>query len=179
MVVGPVLTAALALVALPGLVGSRTSDAVEPVPVGAFQPLSVPASEARSPLAIAGLDAGYVSAGSVHAGTTFVEPDRQPPRRTPTRATVDQPESDYTSARKPPKDTLRGQATFYDHGTTAMRLPYGTTVIICGDGGCITRVVRDYGPTRKDRIVDLYREDFFKICGCPSWSGVTKVTVHV
>jgi hypothetical protein len=25
----------------------------------------------------------------------------------------------------------------------------------------------------------LYRPDFFKICGCPSWSGVTKVTVHV
>ena len=29
------------------------------------------------------------------------------------------------------------------------------------------------------RIVDLYKPDFFDICGCPSWSGTTKVTVYV
>ena len=60
-----------------------------------------------------------------------------------------------------------------------MRLPAGTVVIICGGGGCIERVVSDYGPTAQDRVVDLYRPDFFEICGCPSWSGVTDVTVHV
>jgi hypothetical protein len=27
--------------------------------------------------------------------------------------------------------------------------------------------------------VDLYRPDFFDICGCPSWSGVVDVTVYV
>jgi len=61
-----------------------------------------------------------------------------------------------------------------------MRLPRGTTVIICGAGGCIERVVDDYGPIAgTNRIVDLYRPDFFRVCGCPSWSGVTNVTVSV
>ncbi len=83
------------------------------------------------------------------------------------------------SSRKPPKYTLRGEATFYDDGTTAMRLPRGTIVIICGGGGCIERVVNDYGPQKPSRIVDLYRPDFFDICGCPSWSGVVDVTVYV
>ena len=48
--------------------------------------------------------------------------------------------------RKPPRYTLTGFATFYDNGTTAMRLPRGTLVVICGGGGCIERVVNDYGP---------------------------------
>jgi 3D (Asp-Asp-Asp) domain-containing protein len=78
-----------------------------------------------------------------------------------------------------PKKTLSGGATFYDNGTTAMRLPRGTVVKICGKGGCITRVVNDYGPQKKSRVVDLYRPDFFRICGCPSWSGTTQVTVYV
>jgi hypothetical protein len=30
-----------------------------------------------------------------------------------------------------------------------------------------------------ERIIDLDRPDFFKICGCPSWSGVINVTVYV
>ena len=38
-----------------------------------------------------------------------------------------------------------------------MRLPRGTIVIMCGDGGCVERVVNDYGPVKKSRIVDLYR----------------------
>ena len=92
---------------------------------------------------------------------------------------MDQPESAAASARKPPRYSITGEATFYDHGTTAMRLPRGTVVVICGDGGCVERVVTDYGPQAPERIVDLYRPDFFAICGCPSWSGVTKVTVHV
>ena len=75
MVVGPVLTAALALVALPGLVGSRTSDAVEPVPVGAFQPLSVPASEA--------LLAGCSTSELLHPSAHDITP-RQAPRVTTT-----------------------------------------------------------------------------------------------
>ena len=49
-----------------------------------------------------------------------------------------------------------------------MRLPRGTVVKICGNGGCIVRVVNDYGPQKKSRVVDLYRPDFFAICGCPS-----------
>jgi hypothetical protein len=83
------------------------------------------------------------------------------------------------SARKPARYSLKGQATFYNNGTTAMRLPRGTVVIICGGGGCIERTVTDYGPQDPARVVDLYKPDFFRICGCPSWSGVTNVTVHV
>ena len=61
-----------------------------------------------------------------------------------------------------------------------MRLPRGTVVVICGDGGCIERVVNDYGPQKQDRIVDLYRPDFFAICGCARGSpATTKVTVYV
>jgi hypothetical protein len=63
-----------------------------------------------------------------------------------------------------------------------MRLPRGTTVIICGGGGCIERVINDYGPVydpSKGRIVDLYRPDFFDICGCPWFAGTTWVTVSV
>lgn len=173
------LTAALALVALPGLAGSRAPSAGDPVPVGAFQPLSVPAFESGSAIPVAGLDGGYLSAGYVHDASVFVEPGEVPETGPTKRLTRDQPEPGFGSARKPPLYTLSGQATFYHHGTTAMRLPRGTTVIICGDGGCIERVVTDYGPTKPERIVDLYVDDFFEICGCPSWSGVTEVTVLV
>lgn len=173
------LTAALALVALPGLAGSRAPSAVGSVPASAFQPLSVPASDTWSRLSIAGMDGGYVSAGAVHEFSSFVEPGEAPEAGPDGRTAVNQPDPDADSSRKPAKYTLTGQATFYDHGTTAMRLPRGTTVIICGEGGCIERVVDDYGPQKPSRIVDLYRPDFFEICGCPSWSGVVDVTVYV
>ena len=50
---------------------------------------------------------------------------------------------------------------------------------ICGNGGCVERVVNDYGPIRTSRIVDLYRADFFDVCGCAWWSGTTPVAVSV
>jgi hypothetical protein len=174
-----VISTALALVALPGLAGSRVPSAIEPVPAGAFQSYSVPAREARSPITIAGLDPADRSVGVVDADTTIFEPGEESGGGPTDRVSVDQPESAAASARKPARYTLTGDATFYDHGTTAMRLPRGTVVLICGGGGCIERIVTDYGPQAPGRIVDLYRPDFFRICGCPSWSGVTKVTVHV
>jgi hypothetical protein len=179
LVVGSVLTAALALAALPGLAGSRAPSATEPVPAVAFQPLSVPASGTSSALSIAGLDDGYLSAGFVDARASFIEPGAAPDSGPTGRARVNQPQPGSQSSRKPPKYTLRGEATFYDNGTTAMRLPRGTVIIVCGRGGCIERVVNDYGPQLPSRIIDLYRPDFFAICGCPSWSGVVDVTVHV
>jgi len=109
-------------------------------------------------------------------------------RRSTGRSTADQPKTSASSIRKgalsasvhgSPRYTLTGGATFYDNGTTAMRLPRGTVVKICGNGGCIVRVVNDYGPQKKSRVVDLYRPDFFAICGCGSWSGTTQVTVYV
>jgi hypothetical protein len=182
-----VLTAALALVALPGLAGSRAPSPIEPVPAGAFQQLTIPADDSRSTASIGSLDVAFVSAGAIGADTAIAEPD---PGNAPIigRPSVAQPKTTASSVRKgalsaplpgPPKYTLTGGATFYDNGTTAMRLPRGTIVKICGNGGCIVRVVNDYGPQKKSRVVDLYRPDFFAICGCGSWSGTTQVTVYV
>ena len=176
---GSVLTAALALAALPGLAGSRVPSARESVPAVAFQPLSVPASDTSSTLSTAGLDGGFLSAGFVHEATPFIEPGAAPDTGPTGRARVAQPEPGSRSSRKPPRYTLRGEATFYDNGTTAMRLPRGTIVVVCGEAGCVERTVNDYGPIKETRVVDLYRPDFFDICGCPSWSGVVDVTVHV
>ena len=179
LVVGSVLTAALALAALPGLSGSRTPSPHEPIPASAFQQLTIPADDPRSRASIGSLDAAHVSAGAIAPDATFIEPGTAPDAAASGRQTLDQPDPGSASVRKPPRYTLRGQATFYDNGTTAMRLPRGTLVVICGGGGCIERVVNDYGPQKPSRVVDLYRPDFFDICGCPWFAGTTDVTVYV
>jgi hypothetical protein len=174
-----VLTAALALVVPPGLAGSRAPTPVEPIPAGAFQQLQVSANEQRSPVPIGTLDLAHVSAGALSAEASIVEPGRADEAATKRRVSTDQPNANAASIRKPARYTLKGFATFYDNGTTAMRLPRGTRVVICGDGGCIERVVNDYGPQKKSRVVDLYRPDFFAICGCGWYAGTTTVTVYV
>ena len=180
MVVGCALTATLALVALPGLAGSRAPHPIEPLPVGALQPLRVTADQDRSASAIDGLDAAHLLGRRrrgrrvVHRAGQAAEDAR---RRIGPRS--NQPDGSSGSVRKPAKYTLTGTATFYDEGTTAMRLPRGTIVIICGKGGCVERVINDYGPQKESRIVDLDKDDFFDICGCASWSGTTTVTVYV
>ena len=60
-----------------------------------------------------------------------------------------------------------------------MRLPRGTVVIVAAAAAASQRVVNDYGPQSTSRIIDLDKQDFFAICGCPSWSGTTTVTVYV
>ena len=173
------LTAALALVVLPDLAGSRSSSSASIVDSAAFQPIPIPASAGEHPTSVGPLDPSLASAGRVTADTAFVEPGRAPDRVTG-RPAVQQPAPLGGSTLKPPRYKISGYATFYSHGTTAMRLPRGTTVIICGKGGCIERVISDYGPHDfNQRIVDLYTPDFFDICGCPSWSGTTWVTVSV
>ena len=117
--------------------------------------------------------------GSLAADASFIEPGEAPDTGPTARAAVNQPEARSAFARKPPRYSLTGIATFYDNGTTAMRLPRGTIVIVCGGGGCVERVVNDYGPIKPSRVVDLYRADFFDVCGCPWWSGTTTVTVSV
>lgn len=179
LVVGSVLIAALALVALPGLAGSRVPSSLEPLPASAFQPLSVLANQARSTLSIGPLDAAYDAASAVAIDASFIEPGAAPATGPTGRIKLNQPDLSAAFERKPPRYTLTGEATFYDAGTTAMRLPRGTIVVICGNAGCVERVVSDYGPIKTSRVVDLYRPDFFAICGCASWSGTTKVTVSV
>ena len=167
------------MVALPGIVGSRSPSSAGTVDPAAFQPLQIPANAVERPMAIGPLDPSVASAGRLIGPAVFVEPGVAPDHVVG-RPTVQQPSAHGGSAQKPPRYTLHGTATFYGNGTTAMRLPRGTTVIICGAGGCIERVVTDYGPAAgSDRIADLYTPDFFAICGCQSWSGTTKVTVSV
>ena len=178
------LTAALALVVLPVSAGSRVPTPFEPVPAGAFQQLDILATTAGS---AAASDATYLSEGALEPHTSIFEPAGAATAQA-ARPTTEQPNAGASSVRKgalsaslpgKAKYTLTGGATFYDNGTTAMRLPRGTIVKICGKGGCIVRVVNDYGPQKKTRVVDLYRPDFFAICGCPSWAGTTQVTVYV
>ena len=173
------LIAALALVALPGLAGSRVPNPLEPLPASAFQPLSVTANHARSAISIGSLDGAFDAAGSIATDASFIEPGAAPETGPSARFKLNQPDPNSAFVRKPPRYTLTGEATFYDNGTTAMRLPRGTIVVICGNGGCVERVVNDYGPIKTSRVVDLYRPDFFAICGCAWWSGTTRVTVSV
>ena len=181
MVAGAALTAALALVALPGIVGSVGPSLATAVDPSAFQLVQVPAF-ATADLAVATLDDALLSAGHLDSTTTMTEPGSAPRRIALGRPSVVLPASVSGSALKPPRYKLTGYATFYANGTTAMRLPRGTTVIVCGAGGCLERVITDYGPVydpTKNRIVDLYTPDFFAVCGCPSWSGTTWVTVSI
>ena len=167
------------MVALPGLAGSRVPHPIEPIPAGAFQPFTIIANDQRSAISIDPLDGAYVSDASVAPDTAIVEPPVAPDAGPTGRAALDQRDPSAGTIRKAARYTLTGGATFYDNGTTAMRLPRGTFVMICGKGGCIERVVNDYGPQKPSRVVDLYRPDFFRICGCPSYAGTTTVTVYV
>jgi hypothetical protein len=181
MVAGAALTAALALGSLPGIAGSAGPRPPSVVDLSAFQSVPVPAFAATD-LAVEPLDAAYRSVSAIDASSLLSEPGKEPKRVVPSRPNVDVPAAHSGSALKPPRYQMSGFATFYANGTTAMRLPRGTTVIICGGGGCIERVINDYGPAVNaglGRIVDLYTPDFFAICGCPSWSGTTQVTVSV
>jgi hypothetical protein len=181
LVAGAALTAALALGALPGLAGSVGPSPATALDPSAFQSVQVPASTTTE-LAVEPPDAAFRAAGPIDEATLLTEPGKEPKRIVPTRPSVAVPAAHSGSALKPPRYKLTGYATFYGNGTTAMRLPRGTTVIICGGGGCVERIVNDYGPSPSaglGRIVDLYTPDFFEICGCPWWSGTTRVTVSV
>lgn len=179
MVASATLTVALALVALSAIAGSRNPSAGSIVDPAAFQPIDVSARSGAQTVAVGPLDAAFDSAGQVGPDTVFWRPGEAAGDVTG-RPVVRQPAAVGGSAQKPPRYKVSGYASFYSEGTTAMRLPRGTTVIICGGGGCIERVINDYGPSAAGgRIADLYKADFFDICGCPGHSGTTFVTVSV
>lgn len=179
LVAGAALTAALALVALPGLAGSRTPSPDPPIQAAAFQPVIIDATGGGSSLTIDPLSDAQRSANALAPDAQLVDASSGAAVSV-VRPKSAQPVVVAAYAIKPPRYSLRGVATFYDNGTTAMRLPRGTIIRVCGPGGCIDRVVSDYGPVAgTNRIVDLYRPDFFAICGCPSWSGTMWVTVGI
>jgi len=189
LVAGAVLTTALALVAAPGIAGSRTPAPYEPVPAAAFQELQISAN-VRSTASTVGYDPAFDSAGRLNADASFVEPAAAGATTGATaggagpvvvvKRDTRQPDPAATPQYKPARYSIHGQATFYTAGYTAMRLPEGTVILVCGASGCLERVITDYGPIAGTRrVIDLYRPDFFAICGCASWAGVTEVTVRV
>ncbi len=181
VVAASALIAVVALVGLPDPVGSRSPARPDTLGAAAFTALvltATPLPEAPAPATATALDVAARSAGFLDSATALVEAASGPVPPTG-RASNAIPSQDYGRKWKTPRFTLTGQATFYDNGTTAMRLPRGTTIVICGNAGCIERIVNDYGPIKKIRVVDMYRPDFFKICGCGWWSGITLVTVWI
>jgi hypothetical protein len=171
------LIAAFALAGLPAPAGSTPPSTAQELAPAAFTTVTIPATAQAAKTQgrpdPARRSEGYVDARSVLAEPAEVHqvPDDRP--------RVDQPLPDAGQDWKAPAYSIAGYATFYDHGTTAMRLPRGTLVRICGEGGCIERTVTDYGPQKPSRVVDLYTPDFCEICGCPWFSGTTWVTVSV
>jgi hypothetical protein len=178
-VAGAVLTAALALGALPGLAGSHEPSPDRPIDAAAFRQVILATKTDRSMTTIAVLDAAQVSAGSLQTATPFADGAGSRPLF-PTRGRVSLPRVSAASSLKPPRYTISGTASYYSNGTTAMRLPRGTTIVVCGAGGCLERVINDYGPAAyTGRVIDMYKPDFFAVCGCGSWSGLTQVTIRV
>lgn len=171
------MSAAVALVAFPAAVGSRTPSRAPAVEEAAFQAVILDATSGASTLSVDPPDPAYRSAGGDAAQGPYAIGG--PPVAAATRPPLAQPQPAPQIAYKPARAVLHGIATFYDNGTTAMRLPRGTVIRVCGPAGCLERVVSDYGPFGPGRIIDLYRPDFFRICGCGWWAGTVWVTVYV
>jgi hypothetical protein len=174
-VAGAVLSALLALAAVPGL--ARTGEAAREQDLGAAAFQAVRDTRPGWSFDPGPPDAARRAARDLVDGSRFVEPGET--RSAPSKPSVKVPTGKSTWGWKEPKYTLTGDATYYTAGYTAMRLARGTIVVICGKAACIERVVNDYGPITQSRIVDLYKPDFFEVCGCESWEGVTPVTVRV
>jgi hypothetical protein len=175
------LTAVLALGALPGLVGSHEPGRDQPIDAAAFGQIFLATTQDQPAGGDILLDATGQSDGALGILSAFsvLEPGNPGPPDGRAQPRLTAPSAGWTW--KPPKYTLGGIASFYDFGTTAMRdVPRGTTIVICGAAGCIEKIVSDYGPAKTTgRIIDMYRPDFFQICGCGSWSGTTQVTIRV
>ena len=174
------LTAALAIGALPGLVGSHEPAPTRSVEAALFEQVTLANTPEQGPGPFM-LDDAALSAGPLSAGDSFAETGSQGRPPEALRAAPAVQAAHPLWSWNPPRLTIRGAASFYDFGTTAMRdVPRGTHVVICGAGGCIERVVTDYGPAKSTgRVIDMYRPDFFAVCGCGWWSGTATVTVRV
>jgi hypothetical protein len=195
-----VLTAALVVVAGRGLVGSLTPSAPAPPPESAYIPLQPPPATRLGPDATASGGSATLATIPPPSPTSSATPTASPkatlgPVLALSVRSFDDPDGgdmDVLTANptptptpKPPplpapRQTLTGTATWYTNGTTAMRLPRGTLVKICGSATCVVRRIGDYGPaTWTGHIVDLTPQDFRTVCGCGTGTGVIRVKVYV
>jgi hypothetical protein len=173
------LTAALALAAMPGLLGPRSQGTGTPDGAATFRDVILASTRDRPSGAVARLDPERGSGAGLTPADVFQEERAQEIVGTEL-PTVAAPAPKAGFDWKPPKSTITGTASFYSAGYTAMRLPRGTIVVICGAAGCLERTITDYGPVASTgRIIDMYKPDFFRICGCPWYAGLTTVTVRI
>ena len=175
------LTAVLALGALPGLVGSHEPGRDQPIDAASFGQIFLATTGGQHGVGDIAPDAAGRSDGALAVFASFAELGPGDPAPPDERAQPRLKAATSGFTWKSPRYTLTGYASFYDYGTTAMRdVPRGTTIVICGAAGCIEKIVSDYGPAKTTgRIIDMYRPDFFRICGCGWWSGTTWVSVRV
>ena len=138
------LIATLALVGLPVPNGSRAISATRDLQPAAFTSVIIPA-DASALSAWGDFGDAFEPTVAATADQSYVEPGDAPAAPV-ARPKTDQPSAKAGESWKRPKQKVSGFASFYDNGTTAMRLPRGTVVRICGDGGCIERTITDYGP---------------------------------
>ena len=191
LVVGSVLTAALALVALPGLAGSRAPNPLEPVPAVAFQPLTVPRTIAIDGFDRSRLDDAFVSAADGRRrDTTF---DRAPdvaadsrPRSPPGRRVTlpaRQPAGRGVRVAQPAAGTPKRSCRRRD----LLRQRHDRDAPAARHGRHDLRPAAAASTARRQRLRAAEDEPgrrpvppgLLRICGCPSWSGTTQVTVSV
>ncbi len=176
---GAAVIVALSLVAAPGSAGSRSASGPNSVDPAVFQPISRPPApslrdlDVRSPtiperIAVVAdparpFEVAHAAGASDGAGGS--------------RPDIAQPTAPAGAIQ-----LLVGVASWYDNGTTAMRLPRGTEVRVCGPADCVQRTITDYGPNARihpERVVDLTPGDFVVVCGCSLRAGLTRVTVEI
>ena len=218
LVAGAVLTAALALGALPEAVGSLSPTTLNSIPAGAFQSVHLSAMSEGPIVTVDPPDPTAESASHLEPAAILIEPGsfeapparplvaqpqpaavavlRDPPKAVAALRSAARPTAKPVVKRvvKPPaplkkpsspahgaRGVLHGLASWYDNGTTAMRLPRGTHIRICGERGCVNRVVTDWGPASwlSDRVVDLMPRDFVAVTGLGLGAGLADVTVYV
>ena len=180
VVAAAALIAAVALIGLPGPAGSKTLSPAGELGAAAFTQLAITTGD-PAPAPTAGLDAALRADGFLPDDMRLVERGTAPSGPT-SRPNVVQPAVHAATAWKPPRYKLIGLASFYDAGFTAMRLPKGTVVRICGAGGCRTMRSTDAGPDlamqRAGRVADLSDAVWMAVCGLPLSAGLCRVTVR-
>jgi rare lipoprotein A (peptidoglycan hydrolase) len=171
VVAGVALTAVLAMVAVPGPVGSQGQSLIEPTSSLVFTNVKVDAPVQGTVTTIEPPDPGARSDGNLDQGSTLFEPAlaSEPPQA---RVSATQPKPDRGSVSKNPwrrdpeiswygpgligNGTACGQTlTRSLVGVAHRSLPCGTLVTFRANGHTLTMPVVDRGPFVSGRIFDL------------------------